>query len=155
MRFNPGPFEPFVYVLQTPRMFRVVGLGGLELFTILAIIIAGERGGAAAAMLGVVLVGALWYEASTNICRRCRFYGTWHCLGQGMLVSKLYSRIEAGVGESGAMLHAALLAAFFIYGLFWLWHLPMLGFIFTLWLPIALVTATSPAGFSWRALKPG
>jgi hypothetical protein len=155
MRFNPGPFEPFVYVLQTPLMFRVVGLGGLVLFTILAITIAGEQGGGVAAMLGVVLVGALWYEASANICRRCRFYGTWHCLGQGMMVSKLYSRIETGVGEAGATIHAALLAVFFIYGLFWIWHLPMLGFIFTLWLPIALITATSPAGFSWRALKPG
>ncbi|HYL60256.1 MAG TPA: hypothetical protein VEU51_15415 [Candidatus Acidoferrales bacterium] len=155
MRFNPGPFEPFLYLLQTPLMFRVVGLGGLMLFTVLAIMIAGERGGVAPAMLGVVLVGALWYEASISICRRCRFYGTWHCLGQGMLVSKLYSRIETGVGEAGAMLHAALLAAFLVYGLFWIWHLPMLGFIFTLWIPVALVTATSPAGFSWRALKPG
>ena len=153
MRFNPGPFEPFVYVLQTPLMFRVVGLGGLALFTILAITIAGEHSGGAA-MLGVVLLVALWYEASANICRRCRFYGTWHCLGQGMMVSKLFSRIETGVGEAGAMMHAALLTAFFIYGLFWIWHLPMLGFIFTLWLPIALVTATSPAGFSWRAQKP-
>jgi hypothetical protein len=104
--------------------------------------------------LGLVILGALWFETSANICRRCRFYGTWHCLGQGMAVSKLFSRIDAGVGDSGAMLHALLEAAFFLYALFWIWHLPMLGFIFTLWIPVALITATSRVGFSWRALKP-
>jgi hypothetical protein len=133
-------------------VFRVIGLGGFVLFSILALSIAGAHG-AGAAILGLVLMGALWYEASTNICRRCRFYGTWHCLGQGMLVSRLFSRIDERLGESGTMLHGALLAAFFTYEMFWLWHEPMLGFIFTLWIPIALVTATAPAGFSWRALK--
>jgi hypothetical protein len=29
----------------------------------------------------------------------------------------------------------------------------MLGFIFTLWVPIALVTASAPAGFSWRQVQ--
>jgi hypothetical protein len=139
-------------MLQTPFVFRVVGLGGFVLFSILALSIAGEHG-AGAVILGLVLMGGLWYEASTNICRRCRFYGTWHCLGQGMLVSRLFSRIDGRLGESGTMLHGALLAAFFTYGLFWLWHEPMLGFVFTLWIPIALITATAPAGFSWRALK--
>ena len=153
MRLNPGPFEPFVYMLQTPLVFRVVGLGGFVLFSILALSIAGEHG-AGAAIFGLVLMSALWYEASTNICRRCRFYATWHCLGQGMLVSRLFSRIDDRLSESGTMLHGALLAAFFTYELFWLWHAPMLGFIFTLWIPIALITATAPAGFSWRALKP-
>jgi hypothetical protein len=95
----------------------------------------------------------LWLETSTNICRRCRFYGTWHCLGQGMAVSKLFSRINGGVGDSGALLHVLLQVAFFLYGLFWIWHSPLLGFIFTLWIPIALITATSPAGFSWRAAR--
>jgi hypothetical protein len=153
MRLNPGPFEPLVYLLQTPMMFRVVGLGGLVLFSIIALSIAGEHS-AGAVIFGLVLMGALWCEASTNICRRCRFYGTWHCLGQGMLVSKLFSRIDERLGESGTMLHGALLTAYFTYGLFWLWHEPMLGFIFTLWVPIGLITATAPAGFSWRALKP-
>ena len=153
MRLNPGPFEPFVYLLQTPVVFRVIGLGGLVLFSILALLVAGEHS-ATAAVFGLVLMTALWYEASTSICRRCRFYGTWHCLGQGILVSKLFSRIETPLGESGTILHGSLLAAFFAYGLFWLWHEPVLGLIFTLWLPIALVTATAPAGFSWRALRP-
>jgi hypothetical protein len=153
MRLNPGPFEPFVYLLQTPAVFRVVGLGGFVLFSIIALSIAGEHR-AGAAIFGLVLMGALWYEASTNICRRCRFYGTWHCLGQGMLVSRMFPRIDDRLGESGTILHGALLTAFFAYGLFWLWHEPVLGFIFTLWVPIALVTATAPAGFSWRALKP-
>lgn len=152
MRLNPGPFEPFVYMLQTPGMFRVVGMGGLVLFAFSSLSIAADHSGAAL-IFGLVLMGALWYEASTSICRRCRFYGTWHCLGQGMLVSKMFSQIDTPLSDSGTMLHSALLAAFFLYGLFWLWHEPMLGFIFTLWVPIALVTATSPAGFSWRAIK--
>ncbi len=153
MRINPGPFEPLVYLLQTPAMFRVIGLGGFVLFTILAFSLAASHGGAGALMLGLVILGGLWFETSTNICRRCRFYGTWHCLGQGMAVSKLFSRIDVGVGDSGAMLHAILEAAFFLYGLFWMWHSPMLGFIFTLWIPVALITATSAAGFSWRATR--
>ena len=153
MRINPGPFEPIVYMLQTPAMFRVLGLGGLVLFTVMAIAIAGEHS-AASALIGIALLGAVWLDASLNICRRCRFYGTWHCMGQGMLVSKLFSRIGRGVGESGVMLHAAVDAAFLLWGLFWLWHLPMLGFLFTLWAPLAFITATSPSGFSWRARKP-
>jgi hypothetical protein len=153
MRPNPGPFEPFVYLLQTPTVFRVVGLGGLVVFSIAALWIASGHS-AGAVIFGLVLMGALWFETSTNVCRRCRFYGTWHCLGQGMLASKLFSRVDTKLGETGTMLHGALLAAYLMYGLFWLWHEPMLGFIFTLWIPIALITATSPAGFSWRALKP-
>ena len=146
MRSNPGPFEPFVYLLQTPAMFRIVGLGGLALFSILALLIAGEHG-AGAALFGLLLMGVLWFEASTNICRRCRFYGTWHCLGQGMLVSKLFSRNDTKLGESGTMLHSALLAAFFAYGLFWLWHEPMLGFIFSLHLDVSCGHAVLPDFF--------
>jgi hypothetical protein len=152
MRINPGPFEPVVYLLQTPAIFRVVGLGGFVMFTILALTIAGEHG-IGAAMPGLLILGALWFETSANVCRRCRFYGTWHCMGQGMLVSRLFSRIESGVSEPGARLHFALAAILILYEMFWLWHSPMLGFLFTLWLPLAIITATSPAGFSWRAQK--
>jgi len=62
MRFNPGPFEPVVYLLQKPAMFRAIGLGGLLLFTMLAFSIAGSHGGAGALMLGLVLLGALANE---------------------------------------------------------------------------------------------
>src|SRR5258708_39896637 len=119
MRLNPGPFEPFVYLLQTPAVFRVVGLGGFVLFSIIALSIAGEHS-AGAAIFGLVLMSALWYEASTNICRRCRFYGSWHCLGQGVLVSRLFSRIGDRLGEAGTIFARAPLVAFFPYGLFWL-----------------------------------
>jgi hypothetical protein len=150
MQLNPGPFEPLIYLLQTRAMFRIVGLGGLLLFTVLALSRAASHG-AGALLLGVILFGALWFESSTNICRRCRFYGTWHCLGQGMLVSKLFPRIDAGVSETGVIVHFALFAAYLVYGLFWLWHSPLLGFLFTIWVPIALITASTPNGFSWRA----
>src|SRR5258708_38495983 len=92
MRLNPGPFEPFVYLLQTPAVFRVVGLGGFVLFSIIALSIAGEHS-AGAAIFGLVLMSALWYEASTNICRRCRFYGSWHFPGQGGVASRLFSPV--------------------------------------------------------------
>lgn len=152
MRINPGPFEPVVYLLQTPATFRLVGIGGMVLFAIAALTIAGEYS-AGAAMFGLLILGALWFEASTSVCRRCRFYGTWHCLGQGMLVSQLFSPIETGLSEPGVRLHFALVALFFLYQFFWLWHLPLLGFLFTLWIPLAALSATSPTGFSWRTRK--
>lgn len=153
MRINPGPFEPFIYMLQTPAMYRVLGLGGLVLFAIIAVTIAGAHG-TGSALIGVAILGAAWLGASANICRRCRFYGTWHCAGQGMLVSKMFGRIDAGAGEAGVILHAALCATFLLWGLFWTWHLPILGFLFTLWAPLAFISATTPSGFSWRARKP-
>jgi hypothetical protein len=150
MRPNPGPFEPFFYLLQTRISFRVLGLLGLALFTIVFLRIAGAYG-AGYAIVGVLLLGALWYESTVNVCRRCRFYGTWHCLGQGMLAARLFPRIESKLGEPGVMLHATVAAVYVAYGLFWIWHRPGLGLLFTLWLPLAFISATSPSGFSWRA----
>src|SRR5208282_484573 len=152
MRLNPGPFEPFFYLLQTRLSFRVLGVFGLILFTILFFPIAAAHG-TRYAIVGLVLLGALWLESSAAVCRRCRFYGTWHCLGQGMLVARLFSRIEGGLSEPGVRLHAALAAAYVAYGLFWMWHRPGLGFLFTLWVALAFISVTTPSGFSWRARK--
>ena len=153
MRSNPGPFEPVWYFLQTPMSFRVLGIGGSAIFTISALAIAAAHSNSAL-LLGLVLLGAFWLETSSNICRRCRYYGTWHCLGQGMLVSKIFWPIRGGVGDAGVMLHGAFAATYILYGLFWLWHRPLLGVLFTLWVPLAFVSATTPSGFSWRAGKP-
>ncbi len=153
MRPNPGPFEPFIYFLQTPMSFRILGVGGFALFTAFTLSYAAAHSAGALA-LGVVLLAALWVESTANICRRCRFYGTWHCLGQGMLAARLSPRIDRGASEPALMLHASLAAAYVLYGLFWLWHSPLLGFAFTLWLPLGFISATTPAGFSWRARKP-
>jgi hypothetical protein len=153
MRPNPGPFEPLIYLLQRPMSFRILGVGGLALFTVLALSRAAAHSAGALAA-GLALLGAFWIESTANICRRCRFYGTWHCLGQGMLAGRLLPRIDQGASEPAVMLHASLAAAYVLYGLFWLWHSPLLGFGFTLWLPIAFISATTPAGFSWRARKP-
>jgi hypothetical protein len=150
MRANPGPFEPFIYLLQTPIMYRVVGIGGFILFTITFFAIAADHSDRAL-LWGVILLGAFWVESSASICRRCRFYGTWHCLGQGRLVSVIFPPIRGGIGEFGVMRHAAFAAVYILYGLFWLWHQPLAGFLFTLWVPAAFITATTPAGFSWRA----
>jgi hypothetical protein len=153
MRSNPGPFEPLIYLLQTPTIFRVVGIGGLAMFSILAFSISAADSGLGAVVLGLILLGALWYEASASICRRCRFYGTWHCAGQGMLVSRMFPRIEGGVSEPGVMLHGALAAAYLAWAMVWLWHSPMLGMLYTLWLPVAFISTTTPQGYSWRARK--
>jgi hypothetical protein len=151
MRPNPGPFEPFIYLLQTPTIFRVVGIGGLAFFSIFAFSIAAAHSGIGAVVLGLILLGALWYESSTNICRRCRFYATWHCAGQGMLVSRMFQRIDAGASEFGVMLHAAVAAAYLAWAAVWLWHSPLLGVLYTIWLPLAFISTTTPQGYSWRA----
>src|SRR5215469_16337108 len=152
MRPNPGPFEPFFYLLQTASAFRLFGIAGVVLFTIISLRIAGSYS-IGYALFGILLLGLFWYESSANVCRRCRFYGTWHCMGQGKLVARLFGRIESGLPESGVMLHAAVGAVFFAYCMFWIWHRPLLGVLFTIWVPLAFVSATSPAGFSWRAKK--
>jgi hypothetical protein len=152
MRPNPGPFEPFFYLLQTPWSFRVLGVVGFAVFTLLFLTIAGSHG-TTYVMIGLLLLAAFWLESSTSACRRCRFYGTWHCLGQGMLTSRLFPRIESKLSEPGVILHASLAAAYVAYGLFWIWHRPALGLLFTIWVPLAFISATSPSGFSWRAKR--
>ncbi len=149
-RLNPGPFEPFVYVVQSPGFFRAFGLCGFALFTILSLAIAAAHGLGYFA-LGLILFLANWYDLSVSMCRRCRFYGTWHCMGQGMLASRMLTRLENPLGDARMWMHFALTALFLIYGLFWLWHSIALGILFTLWLPIAALSGMSPGGFSWRA----
>ena len=56
MRFNPGPFEPVVYLLQRPAMFRAIGIGGMLLFTILSFSIAASHGGGDALMRDCLLM---------------------------------------------------------------------------------------------------
>ncbi len=152
-RLNPGPFEPFVYLIQTRGFFRLVGIGGFALFALFALREAAAHG-AAALLVGLVLLAAMWLDSSMVACRRCRHYGSWHCLGQGMLVSKLFARSAPGVGNGRVALHLALLGGFLLYGLFWLWHSPVLGAVFTLWLPVAALSALPPGGFSWRRRAP-
>lgn len=149
IRPNPGPFEPLVYFLQKPIAFRVIGVGGFALFTIVAL---GEAAahGLTALVVGLILLGVVWLESSLGVCRRCRFYGTWHCLGQGMLVSRLFAAASPGVTQGRLGLHITLMATYLLYGLFWLWHSPLLGLLFTLWMPLALISAVPPDGFSWQ-----
>lgn len=149
-RLNPGPFEPIVYLLQKPTAFRIIGVGGFALFAILTL----ERAAAAGAadlMIALAILGTLWLESSLDVCRKCRFYGTWHCLGQGMLASKLFAPVPPGVTDARLRIHLGLIGAFLVYGLFWIWHSPLLGLLFTLWIPFALISALPPGrDFSWR-----
>lgn len=151
-RLNPGVFEPLVYLVQKPQSFRLIGLGGFALFSVLMLYQAFSHG-AGYGLLGLLLLAALWLESSLTACRRCRYYATWHCLGQGMLASKVFPRVQGGASEWQYHVHLATLGTYLLYGLFWLWHVPALGIIFTLWVPLLLMSADAPNGFSWRAKR--
>lgn len=152
-RLNPGPFEPIVYVIQTPAFFRIVGLGGFALFTIAALWRAAEHG-VAGLLLGLILLAALWLEASVNVCRRCRHYGEWHCLGQGKLVARIFSPLPAGLASWRATSHFMLTSLYLVYLFFWMWHSAFAGVLVTLWIPLFVLSAIPPGGFSWRAPGP-
>jgi hypothetical protein len=151
-RLNPGIFEPLVYLIQKPQAFRLIGIGGLVVFTVLMLYQAFIHG-IGYGLIGLLLLGVFWLESSLDACRRCRHYGTWHCLGQGMLTSRIFPRVQIGAGELLYQVHLATLGLYLVYGLFWLWHAPALGLIFTLWIPLLLISADVPNGFSWRAKR--
>ncbi|HVB82391.1 MAG TPA: hypothetical protein VNE82_20885 [Candidatus Binataceae bacterium] len=159
-RINPGPFEPFIYFAQTRPFYRLVAVGGFALFTILALREAALYGGALAFFVLAGMFVANWLDMSLAMCRRCRHYATWHCGGQAVIVSKLaaVSKLFAprtpGVSDARATFHLILTAVFLLYGLFWLWHSIALGIIFTLWVPLAAISAIAPGGFSWRKAAP-
>lgn len=125
MRINPGPFEPFVYLLQTRGSFRIIGIGGLALFTIVFVSIAWPHG-AGYVMIGLVLLAA-------------------------MIAARTLGRTGAAVGASETTVDVALAAIYILYGLIWIWHRPALGFVFTLWVPLAFLSTTSPARSADRA----
>jgi hypothetical protein len=150
-RRNPGPFEPIIYLIQTPSFFRIVGLGGLVLFIIVALGKAAAHG-AGAFTLGLVLIAALWLESSLTACRRCRHMGTWHCAGQGILAARLFSPRPPGLAPARVIAHFGLVAIFLLYGLFWVWHGIAAGIVFTLWMPLFLISAIPGQGFSWKSV---
>ncbi len=151
-RMNPGIFEPLVYLVQKPQSFRVVGLGGLFVFSVLMLFEAFSYG-LGFGLIGLLLLAVLSIETSLTACRRCRHYATWHCLGQGMLASRMFPRVGFGAQEWQYHFHLSLLALYLVYGLFWLWHRPVMGLVFTLWVPLFLISADAPNGFSWRAKR--
>jgi hypothetical protein len=159
-RINPGPFEPFIYFVQTRPFYRLVAVGGFALFTIFALRAAALNGGALAFLVLAGLFAVNWLDMSLGMCRRCRHYATWHCGGQAVIVSKLaaVSKLFAprppGVSDARVTLHLMLTAVFLLYGLFWLWHSVLLGIIFTPWMPLAAMSAVAPGGFSWRKAAP-
>jgi hypothetical protein len=149
-RRNPGPFEPIIYVIQTPVFFRVVGIGGLVLFTIVFLGKAAAHS-AGAFIFGLALLAALWIESTLTVCRRCRHFGTWHCAGQAMIAARLFTPLPRGIGKPRALLHFGLAAIYLIYGLFWMWHGITAGTIFTLWAALFVISAFPSDGFSWKS----
>jgi hypothetical protein len=149
-RRNPGPFEPIIYLIQTPAFFRIAGIGGLVLFTIVFLCKAAAHS-AGAFTIGAALLAAMWIESSMTVCRRCRHFGTWHCGGQAKLVARFFTALPSGIGETRARLHFGLLALYLAYGLFWTWHGVATGILFTLWAGLFVISAIPAAGFSWKA----
>lgn len=149
-RRNPGPFEPFRYLIQTPAFFRVVGIGGLFLFTIIFLGKAAAHS-AGAFIGGLAILAALWLESTTTVCRRCRHFDTWHCAGQGIVAARLFGPLPPGLGQPRVMVHFALVAFYLIYGLFWMWHGVATGILFTLWAALFVLSAIPAEGFSWRS----
>jgi hypothetical protein len=152
-RRNPGPFEPILYMIQTPSFFRIVGIGGLLLFTVVALGKAAAHS-AGAFILGLALLAALWMESTLTVCRRCRHFGTWHCGGQAIIAARFFNARPPGLGVSRVTLHFGLLALFLLYGLFWMWHGIAAGILFTLWAAVFLFSAIPAQGFSWRSAPP-
>jgi hypothetical protein len=149
-RRNPGPFEPIIYIIQTPAFFRIVGIGGLVLFTIIFLSKAATHS-AGAFIFGLALLAVLWIESTLTVCRRCRHFGTWHCAGQGIAAARLFSRLTPGVGWPRVMLHFGLVALYLIYGLFWMWHGIATGIVFTLWVALFVMSTIPADGFSWKS----
>jgi hypothetical protein len=149
-RKNPGPFEPIIYVIQTPAFFRIVGIGGLVLFTLIFLGKAASHS-AGAFLVGLGLLAALWIESSTTVCRRCRHFGTWHCAGQARIVARLFTPVPPGIGQMRATLHFGLFALYLLYGLFWMWHGVGSGLLFTLWAALFVISTIPRDGFSWRS----
>jgi len=149
-RRNPGPFEPIIYVIQTPAFFRIVGIGGLVVFTIVFLAEAATHSAGAFA-LGVALLAAMWMESSLVVCRRCRYFGTWHCGGQAKIVERLFKPLPPGISGPRAKLHFGLLAFYLAYGLFWTWHAVATGILFSLWAALFVMSAIPADGFSWKA----
>jgi hypothetical protein len=149
-RKNPGPFEPVLYVIHTQVFFRVIGVGGLVLFTLVFLTKAAEHS-AGAFVFGLALLAALWAESTLTACGRCRHFGTWHCAGQGMLAARLFTPLLHGIGQPRAMIHFGLLAIYFIDGLFWMWHGIASGIIFTFWAALFVMSAIPADGFSWKS----
>jgi hypothetical protein len=149
-RRNPGPFEPILYLIQTPSFFRVVGIGGLVLFTILFLGKAAAHS-AGAFIFGLAMLAALWLESTMTACRRCRHFDTWHCAGQGIIAARLFTRLPSGVGQPRVLLHFGLVALYLIYGLFWMWHGAATGILFTIWAVLFVMSAIPADGFSWKS----
>ena len=149
-RRNPGLFEPIAYIIRTPAFFRIVGIGGLILFTIIFLGKAAAHS-VGACFVGLALLAALWTESTLTVCRRCRHFGTWHCAGQAIIAARLVKPLPPGVGQLRATLHFGLAAIYLIYGLFWMWHGIPAGIIFTLWAGLFVMSAIPPDGFSWKS----
>ncbi len=149
---NPGPFEPIIYLIQTPAFFRIVGVGGLVMFTIVFLVKAAAHS-FGAFTIGFGLFATMWIESSLTVCRRCRHFGTWHCGGQAKIVARLFTPLPSGINESRAMLHLGLLALYLIYGLYWTWHGVATGILFTLWAVLFVISAIPVNGFSWKAVS--
>jgi hypothetical protein len=97
--------------------------------------------------LWLAMLAAWWLEASLTVCRRCRHYGTWHCAGQGMLVSKIFAKKPSGLPKWRIVAHLLADVVVFFSPLPFLWKtIGAYAFIAIAWLLFTGVAAFPTQG---------
>lgn len=114
------------------------------------------RGGLTPLLVWAVIGGIWWLEASLTVCRRCKHYGTWHCAGQGMLVSKVFSKKPAGLPKWRIVAHFVTDAVAFFFPQYWIITQLGLGVAALTWafLIFMIVASVPRSGASYSPSKP-
>jgi hypothetical protein len=135
-------------LLLSPVTFRVMAVTAP--FYALAGAFALWRVGPAWLVAWAIFGVAWWFEASLTVCRRCRHYGTWHCMGQGMLVSRLFRRRTDTISRLTLARHALLDLVFFAVPVYGFWRFrPEAAVLAMAWIAIAAVSAWPKGGISY------
>lgn len=91
-----------------------------------------------------------WLEAGLTVCVRCKHYGTWHCAGQGMLVSKVFSRRPPGLPRWRIVAHFVTDAIAFFFPQYWIvtrlgWGIAALTWLYLVFMIVASVPKNGPS----------
>jgi hypothetical protein len=91
------------------------------------------------------ILAVWWFEAASTVCVRCRHYGTWHCAGMGMLVSKVMRRRPPGVPRWRVIFHFSVDAVAFFFPIPWIyWRFGAAGVALALAYLVFIVVASVP-----------
>lgn len=155
LRYASHMLRKLLDLWLAPKTFRLL-LSSFPLYAIIAVISLWERGiFPLLAWVGIIV--AWWFEASLTVCRRCRHYGTWHCAGQGMLVSKVFSRRPPGLPRWRIVAHFLADAVVFFFPQPWIYWRFGLGVCAATWayLLLLVVAAFPREGASYNSGRGG